>query len=98
MSAVLDARQPCGTPAAYTRHTRRGEEPCEPCRAANAEASARRRAADKAAGRKPRVREAARVYQRARQRALADLARRYPDEYEALLRAHQADQKKETTP
>jgi hypothetical protein len=29
--------QPCGTPAAYTRHLRHGETPCEPCRKANAE-------------------------------------------------------------
>lgn len=27
--------KPCGTPAAYRRHIKRGEEPCEPCRAAN---------------------------------------------------------------
>ena len=26
--------QPCGTRAAYTRHRRRSEEPCGPCRAA----------------------------------------------------------------
>ncbi|MCP2339213.1 hypothetical protein [Actinomadura rupiterrae] len=28
--------QPCGTRAAYKRHKRRGEQPCEPCRQANA--------------------------------------------------------------
>jgi hypothetical protein len=28
--------QPCGTPAAYMRHLRRGEDPCGPCRKANA--------------------------------------------------------------
>jgi hypothetical protein len=27
--------QPCGTPAAYARHIKRGEEPCDPCREAN---------------------------------------------------------------
>jgi WhiB family transcriptional regulator, redox-sensing transcriptional regulator len=27
--------QPCGTPAAYTRHRRRGEPACEACREAN---------------------------------------------------------------
>lgn len=29
------AEQPCGTYAAYRRHRRRGETPCEPCRVAN---------------------------------------------------------------
>lgn len=29
--------QPCGTVAAYARHLRRGETPCDACRAANAE-------------------------------------------------------------
>lgn len=28
---------PCGTPRAYSRHRERGEEPCGPCREANAE-------------------------------------------------------------
>ena len=28
------ASQPCGTPAAYRRHRRQGEEPCEDCRRA----------------------------------------------------------------
>lgn len=27
--------RPCGTVAAYSRHLRRGEEPCQPCRTAN---------------------------------------------------------------
>ena len=27
---------PCGTVAAYKRHQRRGEQPCQSCRAANA--------------------------------------------------------------
>lgn len=41
-----DARVPrCGTLTAYRRHLRRGEEPCGPCRAANADASRIRRAA-----------------------------------------------------
>lgn len=30
--------KPCGTPAAYRRHIKRGETPCEPCRKANADA------------------------------------------------------------
>jgi hypothetical protein len=29
--------QPCGTQAAYKRHQRKGEEPCDPCRLAWAE-------------------------------------------------------------
>lgn len=29
------ALQPCGTPAAYARHHRANEEPCQPCRAAH---------------------------------------------------------------
>lgn len=42
------ATQPCGTTAAYRRHERRGEPPCQPCRDAEAERQralyARRRA------------------------------------------------------
>lgn len=34
---------PCGTCAAYKRHTRNGETPCEPCTAANRESSNRYR-------------------------------------------------------
>ena len=30
------ALKPCGTAAAYRRHLRRGERPCEPCRQAEA--------------------------------------------------------------
>lgn len=40
--------KPCGTPAAFMRHKRAGQEPCPPCRAAQnaaaAESKARRRA------------------------------------------------------
>jgi hypothetical protein len=37
--------EPCGTLAAYRRHSRRGEKPCEACRQArNAAGRARRRA------------------------------------------------------
>lgn len=28
-------KQPCGTAAAYRRHLRRGEKPCEACKAAD---------------------------------------------------------------
>ena len=33
--------EPCGTREAYQRHRRRGETPCEPCRAANSAAESR---------------------------------------------------------
>lgn len=35
--------EPCGTREAYQRHRRRGETPCEPCRAANSAADRRLR-------------------------------------------------------
>lgn len=35
--------QPCGTRAAYRRHLRRDEKPCEPCIEANREASGKER-------------------------------------------------------
>ena len=37
------ALKPCGTPAAYKRHKRRGEPACDPCRDANREESSRQR-------------------------------------------------------
>ena len=37
--------KPCGTLAAYQRHYRRSEEPCDPCRAARSEYDRVRRAA-----------------------------------------------------
>ena len=41
--------EPCGTLAAYRRHSRRGEKPCEACRETrNADSQARRRAAAEA--------------------------------------------------
>jgi len=36
--------QPCGTSAAYTRHRRAGETPCDACRRANADQKATERA------------------------------------------------------
>jgi hypothetical protein len=36
--------KPCGTEAAYKRHWRRGEVPCEPCRRAAVRADAARKA------------------------------------------------------
>lgn len=44
------AVQPCGTEAAYKRHSRRGETPCEACKAAHSERQAelyRRRTASR---------------------------------------------------
>lgn len=37
--------QPCGTRAAYRRHLRRKEKPCDPCHRANTEAAAEYKAA-----------------------------------------------------
>lgn len=42
--------KPCGTPAAYKRHIRNGEKPCDACRAANTEKQAELRARRKATG------------------------------------------------
>lgn len=39
--------QPCGTVAAYKRHLRHGEEPCETCLAGKRAHQARRRAAER---------------------------------------------------
>ena len=71
--------QPCGTPAAYQRHIRRGEKPCEPCREAWRAYIASQRSGNehmRAEGRKN-----TRAHHRAKQR-LADAHRA---EYEALL-------------
>jgi hypothetical protein len=42
---------PCGTPAAYDRHRRNGEDACDPCRLANTEQSRRQYA--RAHGKQP---------------------------------------------
>jgi hypothetical protein len=44
--------QPCGTPAAYVRHERHGETPCDECKAARAEVRLKRA---RAKGVKPRA-------------------------------------------
>lgn len=44
MAETEKDRLPCGTEAAYRRHLRLREEPCEPCRQAAVEANERRRA------------------------------------------------------
>lgn len=63
--------RPCGTVAAYVRHLRHGEEPCDDCRKANNDAQ----------NSNPR----AKAYQRARIRALGHLALIYDATYRALL-------------
>jgi hypothetical protein len=53
--------KPCGTPAAYTRHRRRGEQPCQACKRAHADHAAQRarergtRPGDEAAPRRPQA-------------------------------------------
>ena len=42
------ALKPCGTVAAYRRHRKNNEEPCDPCREANATVQRERRDAKKA--------------------------------------------------
>ncbi|WP_199550273.1 WhiB family transcriptional regulator [Streptomyces sp. N35] len=42
-SKTLGELRPCGTPAAYRRHLRAGEEPCERCREAELRRQAQRR-------------------------------------------------------
>ena len=45
---------PCGTLAAYKRHKRMGEEACDPCKDANAEAVAKYRGGTTTGKRRPR--------------------------------------------
>jgi len=65
-----------GTRAGYQRHTIQGVTPCDPCRKANRDYQALLYKQNPAP---QRARAAARY------RALARLARRYPDDYQALL-------------
>lgn len=46
---------PCGTEAAYRRHLRHGEEPCDDCKRAAALARGRRKGAEKAPPEQPKV-------------------------------------------
>lgn len=62
----------CGTDAAYGRHRRRGEVPCEPCREAHSEVSSRYRT-------QKAEREAA------RQGALEKLAKIHPSTFRLLF-------------
>lgn len=80
--------KPCGTNAAYVRHIKAGEKPCDPCRIAHntyarswtstAPAAARKKAKD---ARKSTARWA----------AFRRLAKRYPDEFEELYRKELAE-------
>lgn len=65
---------PCGTRAAYTRHKRRGEQPCEPCRRANV-----------ADGKPARI-----AYSIARQRAYSALRELHRQEFIEILAVERA--------
>jgi hypothetical protein len=68
------ARQlkPCGTRAAYERHRKHSEKPCDACMKAAATHTAAKRES------RPDVREAERTRQRVIARAMRQLAREYP--------------------
>lgn len=71
--------RPCGTEAAYQRHLRHGEEPCEACDRAHA-------AYVRAAYHDNPARRAAKIaYSSARQRAMRRLAQRHHAEFRAIL-------------
>lgn len=67
----------CGTTSGYQRHRRDGEKPCDACTKATAEYDARRRAQDS-------EQQKNRLRGRAQSRALLELARRHPAEYQRL--------------
>jgi hypothetical protein len=98
---LTDVRdQRCGTYAGYKAHLRRGDQPCEFCRQANA-ARSRMWARETGHKRPPRPQtEARRAYSRAymaaRTRALTRLAQEYPEQFRQFLleeRAKQTSQK-----
>lgn len=70
------ARPRCGEYAGYAAHYRNGEEPCEPCRLARNDYVASTRDIGQQMAR-----------ENARNRALSQLAQRYPDEYRELFEA-----------
>ena len=70
--------QPCGTHGAYQRHKRRGEQPCEPCRLANAAYAQSLRD-------RPGCRVEENARQAARSRALRRLGQEYSDRYRVLV-------------
>lgn len=76
-------RSRCGTQAGYQRHLDYGEPTCADCRRANAERS---RAIRAERGRSNPKRE--RRWAAAHSRAVAQLAREYPERYRELLHLH----------
>lgn len=70
--------QPCGTIGAFQRHKRRGESPCDACRAAHAAWHRAYRAANP---------DRNNWYKRTRWTALESLARRFPSQYQQELYA-----------
>lgn len=73
-----------GTLSGARRHSAAGEPPCEACRAAKAEYDKRYKSADDKKRRN-------RLHAKAQSLALADLRRRYLDEYRDLYLAHKRD-------
>lgn len=71
--------KPHGTPAAYQRHLKRGEKPCDACRQANTDRARSRYRTD------PGNRAYRNAVHRARSKALTRLAERFPVEYLELV-------------
>lgn len=82
MSAALPREH--GTKRGYDQHRRRGEEPCEECRQGTAEAARARRLTSGDA-------DETKLRNKARQRALYELARMYPVEYHVLFNDNLAE-------
>ncbi|HET7407348.1 MAG TPA: hypothetical protein VFJ21_09490 [Mycobacteriales bacterium] len=72
-----------GTPYGASRHSKRGEPPCDACRAAKAEYDRRNRAIPERTARN-------RLRAKAQQRALAELKKAHESEYRRLYVAHKA--------
>lgn len=68
-----------GTRSGYLVHTREGSLACEPCREAN------RNYTNEYRGRNPEIRAKSRQYNKARWRALLQLSRRHPEEFNLLM-------------
>lgn len=80
--------QPCGTPAAYMRHRKAKQKPCDPCRLAwNEYQCERRQDPDVRAS----IREQNKPSSKARHRALRRLARLYPADYRAIYAEERAN-------
>ena len=72
---------PCGTYAGWNLHAKRGESPCDDCRAAQSAYARRRRAAN------PDTYEREKIRDKARERALWKLAQKYPKPFQRLYEA-----------